>query len=139
MHHQYEWLRTDESDGIEILDGVIRQFLAERRGHGERCRGKQGGIAIGCCLRHDVGADHAGSAGAIVNHKLLTEAFTHFLAQDARHGVGTAGRELDYNADRTIGIDGLRGNRGCQCGQQSYYRVAQFHEYLDRLLLHRII
>ena len=74
------------------------------------------GVAVGLCLRHRVGSEHAALAAAIVDHDRLLDQFRHALADHARDDVvGAAGRKRHDQPDR-LGRKILRPAR--QCRQQ---------------------
>ena len=110
----------------EVFQHVIRQLWVEVRIGDERLRIHHDRIAVGRALRDDLGADHPGRAGPVVDRELLVELLAHFLKHEPRYDIGrAAGRKHDDNPHRLRRVR-LRPRRAARthdephdCAQQS--------------------
>ena len=104
-----------DRDAVEVGLGVERRALGERlrdRGQRERDVGHQQRVAVGRGLRHDVGAERAARAAAVVHHDRLLHGVGEALRDEPRDDVGRAARrERHDDADRLRRI-GLRQGGG---------------------------
>ncbi len=79
-------------------------------------RADQQRIAVGRRARHELGADAAAGAGAVVDHHRLSERLADLIADDAADNVGiAAGRERHDQPDRPVGKsgEGIAWQQGC--------------------------
>ena len=83
----------------------------------------QDGVAVRIGLGDDGFADGAAGAAAIFDDELLAEHLAELVVDDARGGVGAAGRRIGHHdPHRPVGIFGLRKGwgregRGSHAGQ----------------------
>jgi hypothetical protein len=99
-HHQHFRHLGDQRDGREILERVIGHLL-HAGGDGERAGADDAdGVAVRLGLGDHVGPEHAGLAGAVLDHDGLLEDLRHALRDHARdHVVRPAGREWHDQPD----------------------------------------
>ena len=105
-------------DRHEVALELVGHVVEERGIHGELAgvRHEQR-IAVGRRLRHRGGGDEAIAAGAVLDHKIPSQALVHLLAEDARAGVDRpARRKGDEDPDRLARIV-LRHRQRRRCGE----------------------
>ena len=61
-----------QADRCDALDRIVRQFVKRRGGDVTR-RDDDGRVAVRFGARHDLGADRAAGAAAVIDDKLLAE------------------------------------------------------------------
>jgi hypothetical protein len=88
-------------------------------------------VAVGIRFGNEIGADHAGRCGPVVDYDRLTELFRKLRRHVTRGDVGAAaGRERHDEPDRFRGIslrqDGTRGRR-CHGRDDCKKRLPFFH------------
>jgi hypothetical protein len=94
MHDERERPRGNPRDRREIAQRVERRLGVEDRNDDDRAESaEQQGVTVGRCLRHEVDADHAARADAVLDEDLLAEQRRERLAQEAGEKVlAAAGR-----------------------------------------------
>ncbi|MCY1361048.1 hypothetical protein D9M69_477010 [compost metagenome] len=117
--HQHQREARQLADIDEVLVGVVRQLLVQRRIGRERGGvGGQHGVAVGLGVRDGIGADDGGRARPVVDHHLLAQPRRDRLGDGARHHVGAAAGRVGHDpADRLGGpVIGVRGRAGGEQG-----------------------
>ena len=117
MHHQDVRRLGDQRDGNKRLQWIGKRLLGVVGDiGGQRQVREQQRVAIGQGLRHQVGAEHAGRSGAIVDDDRLAEILGQLQPDNAADDVGAApGRERHHQTDRSGRIVG---------GEDSGYRYS---------------
>ena len=98
------------ADRHEHLDGIVADVGVHRRTGGQRAAGRdEDGVAVGIGGRHELGADAAARAAALIlDDDALAKHCAKPVCDDARHAVGRpTGRERHDHLDRPVRI-GLR-------------------------------
>ena len=118
-HQQVRHQRHARERG-EILDRIEPQFRVQALVDGVGAdRAHEDRVAIGRGARHELGADIAAGAGAVVDDDRLAKVLADELPQHARQDVGgAAGRERDDDRDG-LGGEGLGLRRQRRQGQQA--------------------
>ena len=105
QHQQVTGAQHEIGDRLEIPKDVVRQRRVGVRIDDERCGDVQQRVSVRRCLGHDVGADDAIRAAAIVEHERLAELRADFVGDAARDDIGgTACGEGDDQADGAGGV-----------------------------------
>ena len=104
--------------GGKVLDRIIRQSRAQT---GCNCMGARrsdaDGVAVGGSPGHNLGADIATRARAILDDDLLAQPQSKLLCDNPRHNVGTAARRKWHDqADRALRPTAVAG----LCGSAHY-------------------
>ena len=93
-----------DGDGREIFFRIVRE-LVEPRVRGKRVGRHQQQIAVGCRLRHNLGADDAIRSRPVLDDDLLPHAFGHLLREGAGQRIRASCRGVGHNdAYRLRGI-----------------------------------
>ena len=101
--------RPDQENRIEILAVIERQVGIERAVHRERRGIVQNRVAVGIGLGDHGLADGAAGAAAIFDGEWLAKIFAELGVDDARRGVGAAGRRIrHHDPHRPVRPSGLR-------------------------------
>jgi hypothetical protein len=98
MRKQHERPARHVDDRREVVDRVVRQLRIERRRMREACiRPEEQRVTVGRRLRHEVRADGAGSASAVLDEDRLPPQFLqlggHDAAVDVRRAAGWEGHD----------------------------------------------
>ena len=93
---------ADDHHRLEILHRVERQLGIERLVHRVGVEDEHEGVAVGRALRHVLGADDAGGAGAVLDDELLLERLAELGGEQARQRVDRAARRVGRDE-----LDGL--------------------------------
>ena len=114
-HHQDVRHQRYERDRVEVLVVVERQIRIERRVDRERRGIVQHGVAVRIGFRDHRLADGAAGPATVFDDELLAEQFTEGAEDDARRGVGAAGRRIGHDhAHRPVRPGSLRAGRRAQ-------------------------
>jgi hypothetical protein len=101
--HRDEVLRRIERE-LALVQGHVRGIAGD---HGQHR------VAVGCGLRHEVGAEDAVGSGPIVDHDRLAERARHLLRDHAGDDIGDAAAGVGHHpADRLVRITLCLHNRG---------------------------
>ncbi len=117
MHRQHVEGDVDGGDRHQVPQqriGPVRdQRLVRRMG----IRHQQQGLAIGCGLRHRIGADDRAAAGPVLDHHRLAERLGQRVGQEPRCDIGGAAEaEGHHDAERPAWPGRRRLRRGTQRG-----------------------
>ena len=94
MRHQHIGSQRHEADGREILDGIVGHFFVQAGIGDEAGTGEEQRIAVIGRMCHDLGADIAVGAAAVLDDKWLAQRLRQALREDAPGRVhATAGGE----------------------------------------------
>src|SRR6185503_6657935 len=135
-HHQHFRHFGDQRDGREILERVVGHLLHAGR-DGERAGADDAdGVAVGLGLGDHVGAEHAGLAGAVLDHDGLLEDLGHALRDHARdHVVRPARRERHDQPDGLARKALRRRQRRREQGTSDQQRSQEFHGHPPQTVL----
>ncbi|MCY1223816.1 hypothetical protein D9M72_359560 [compost metagenome] len=104
-HHQHQRHHMRQCHRLEALDGVVRQLAHHAGIDGMAARHQRQRVTVRGGLCHQVGADDAGGAAAVVDHHRLAPGFGQLLADQARGKVdGAAGGSGHDDGDGLGGI-----------------------------------
>ncbi|MNS71989.1 hypothetical protein D3C72_1053850 [compost metagenome] len=125
--HQDQRRTGDQRDRREVLDGVERLLLEQRRIDGVAGVAQQQRAAIGVRLGHGNGRDIAGRAAPVLDDKGMPEPLLQLRRERARDDVGTAARR-GADEDFRDGRRRARQTRGQdQRRRQQREEIASFH------------
>ena len=108
---------VDEADRLEGGLRVVAQVVEQARRRQQRDMIHEHGRAVGRRARDAIVGDRAPAADLVLDHDRAAERARHVLADEPRHGVGTAARRV-RNDDRH-GLSGrLRRRLRCEGSEQ---------------------
>jgi hypothetical protein len=117
IHHQYVGQRVDQTDGCEILDGIIRKLRVETRIDrmaGDACQEQRVSVTRG--LGDEIRSDIAACSRTVFDHELLAQLQRKLLAVDASHRIYAASRGEGHHQFHRLAriVLGCREARGAE-------------------------
>ncbi|MNT25793.1 hypothetical protein D3C72_1613360 [compost metagenome] len=107
-HHDVRHFGHD-GDQLQVLGGLVVEGLVNAISGVQADRAQQQRVAVGAGVRDELAADVAARAGAVFHDDGLAVELAQVLGQQAALDVRAAARrERDDDAQRTVGIVGLR-------------------------------
>ena len=125
-HREHKRLAAELDHRHEHLGIVGQALLGQRIEHQRRVRGHQQRVAVRLRTRDRGSADHAGRAGAVLDHERLPQAVAQPVSdQPGDHIHRPPGGEGNHDGDRARRIDALpvRGGKGQQRNPQQGQRA----------------